>query len=173
MPTPLKSFSPAGPAVAIPALCVGLAVLAACVLLPAVQENHRLADERAALASDLAAVGRQSAANEAFLSRVGRDAELDDRLAARRTRARQPGSEAVPDPAGAADEFGGSPFALMAVAAPADPTPARQPDWAVAWAVHPAVRGWVLGGGLFLVAFGLVMGGVDIRPESADDPPDE
>ena len=168
MPKPTLPFSPTGPAVTLPALCVGLAILAACVLLPAGAENRRLADERAALAADLAAVRRQSAANDAFLGRVGRDAELDERLAARRSRARSPDAEAVPDRPGDAAAFDASPFALTAVPPPPTTVGPSQEGWATRWAVHPAARGWVIGGGLFLVAFSLIMGTGPTRPTDAE-----
>ena len=166
MTKPTFRFSPTGPAVALPALCLGLAVLAACVLLPAAGENRRLADERAALAADLDAARAQVAVNADFLARVGTDPELAERLALRQSNRPRPGTEAVAvstDAARAGDRFALSPFALTAVPAPADPAPPTPGRWS-ALADSDTLRLWATGGGLFLLAYGLVMGAAAGKP---------
>ena len=166
MPKPTLPFTPTGPAIALPALCLGLAVLAACVLLPAAGENRRLADERAALAADVEAARAQVAVNDEFLDRVGTDPELAERLALRQSNRPRPGTEAVEvstGAAGAGDRFALSPFALTAVPAPAEPAAPTPGRWA-ALTDSDTLRLWATGGGLFLLAYGLVMGAAAGKP---------
>src|ERR1700761_9574608 len=60
----------------IPALCIALAVIAWCVLIPACRANQKIALEREKLHRDLDAVDQQIAVNSKFLDRVSGDPEL-------------------------------------------------------------------------------------------------
>src|SRR3954447_7987544 len=67
----------------IPLLCMGLAIIAACVIVPATDENRRLAYERERLKADLEQISRQIDVNDEFLKRIGDDPTLAERLAQR------------------------------------------------------------------------------------------
>jgi hypothetical protein len=70
----------------LPLLCLGLGIIAICILVPAAEVNKRLTADRDKLNRDLATVESQVAANQAFLDEVGTDPEIAERLAQRQLR---------------------------------------------------------------------------------------
>jgi hypothetical protein len=64
-------------------LCAGIAIIAACLLIPQADANRRLVYERTKLQADLEAVEKQVAVNDEFLRKVADDANLAERLAQR------------------------------------------------------------------------------------------
>src|SRR5205823_8916109 len=92
LPTPkLVRFDPepaetGGGAFTIPLICLGIGLIAMCLLIPAADENRRLAYERDRLSADLEQLHKQVATNDAFLHRVGDDPALAERLARRQLR---------------------------------------------------------------------------------------
>src|SRR5690242_8261118 len=64
-------------------LCAGIAIIAACLLLPLVETNHQLAWQKQKLATDLEQIKQQVEVNAEFLRRVNDDPTLAERLARR------------------------------------------------------------------------------------------
>ena len=56
----------------IPLLCAGIAVIACCLLIPAADENRRLAYERDKLKLDLEQIQKQIGINDARVDYLGR-----------------------------------------------------------------------------------------------------
>jgi hypothetical protein len=140
----------------IPLLCAGIALIAACVLIPQADANRRLAYERLQLQSDLETVEKQVKTNEEFLSKVSDDPTLAERLAQRQMRIIREGTKVL-SLKGSDDEM--SPFQLTAVAN-ATPLPPYQPRGGIlAQACYsPRSRLYLIGAGLLAVASGLVLG---------------
>src|SRR3954468_16759531 len=67
----------------IPLMCLGLGVIAACVLVPQAEANKRLVAERDKLKRDLAYVDTQISVNDEFLKDVAGNAGVAERLAQR------------------------------------------------------------------------------------------
>ena len=150
---PITSF------LAIPVLCVGLCLIAVCVLVPQAEANKRLAVEREQLRLDVAHADAQLAVNGRFLVGASADPEVAERLAQRQMRRirggtaplqldGQPGSAAV---ATVTD--------MLRVPAPA-PVAAYQPPTGIVGDVAGSTRRQLYGltAGLFLVGVSLVLG---------------
>src|ERR1700683_70446 len=67
----------------ISVLCIGLALVAACIILPQADANRRLNYELDALRLDLAQLQKQSSVNREFLGKIEVDPQLVERLAQR------------------------------------------------------------------------------------------
>jgi hypothetical protein len=148
-----------GGALTIPLLCAGIAIIAACLLIPQSDANRRLAYERATLQADLEAVERQVAVNDEFLQKVSEDANLAERLAQRQMNIIRAGTNvlSLKGSRNAADEM--SPFQLTAVAPPADLPPYQPRGGALAkLCYNPKSRLYLMGIGLMAMAAGLVLG---------------
>ena len=146
-----------GTLLALPLLCAGLAVVAACLIVPAAGQERRLGRERAELLRELDHLAEQARRNEEFLARLNRDPELAERLAARQLN-RRPAGERLADLDGRETGVARSPFALLAVPDPpplaADPPPTHLE----AWLGDRRRRLWTLGAAVVAVAAGLLMG---------------
>ena len=153
----------------ITGLCIGLGLIAACVIIPQADANRRLCYERDTLRVDLAQLQKQTAVNREFLAKVEVDPQLVERLAQRQMKM-LPQGEAVlnlkgdealaagaEDTAAAAQRV--SPFSILRVPPPPS-LPAYQPVGGTLAAAcrHPQSQLYLLGAGMFLVAVGLVMG---------------
>jgi hypothetical protein len=147
-------------------LCMGLGIIAACLVIPQADANRRLAYEREKLRLDLTQVQKQIAVNKAFLWEMESDPQLTERLAQREMRAVQQG-EAVVDTAGSgsapsasADAERMSPFSIINVPPPAALAP-YQPvgGYFARLCRSPQSHVYLLGAGMILVAGGLVLGG--------------
>lgn len=151
-------------------LCVGVGIIACCVIIPQADANRRLAYEREKLKVDLDSIRKQVSTNDEFLRRVADDPNLAERLAQRQMRIIREGSRvlelkkpAAPGGRGAAagsvmaDDV--SPFHLVHVAPP-PPMPPYQSKggWLAILCYDPHQRLYLMGGGLLLMAAGLVMG---------------
>jgi len=64
-------------------LCVGLALVCACVIIPQADANRRLVYEREKLQRDLTQIQNQHEVNQEFLRRIEDDPQLAERLAMR------------------------------------------------------------------------------------------
>src|SRR5437763_492680 len=106
----------------IPVLCVGVALIACCVLIPQADANRRLAYERAMLQADLESIEKQVAVNDQFLKKVADDPELAERLAQRQMKIIRAGTHVLD----LKDDTKMSPFQLVTVAPP-PPLPPYQP----------------------------------------------
>jgi len=155
----------------ITVLCIGLAVVAACLIFPQADANRRLNYQLDALRLDLAQLQKQSAVNREFLGRIDVDAQLVERLAQRQMKMYPQGeaalnlSEMTSQDGGGANTLAAaaqrvSPFSILRVPPPPKPL-AYQPLGGPLAAVCLAPRSelYLLGAGMFLVAVGLMLGG--------------
>lgn len=147
----------AGGTFTIPALCLGIGMIAACLLIPAADENRRLGYERDQLHADLTQLQKQVQTNDAFLHRISTDPTLAERLALRQMKMIPAGTSTLElkssKPSGDM-----SPFSLVTVPPPA-PTPEYRPvGGLLANAVmHPKTQLYLIGAGMMMIACGLVM----------------
>lgn len=142
----------------IPVLCLGIAIISCCLLIPQADENRRLAYEKQKLKVYADYVQEQARINEEFLHRVETDPTLAQRLALRRMKMIPQGS-AVLELKGQKGPEEMSPF-LMVTLPPPPEMPPYQPAGGKVAAMfrHPRVRLYLLGAGLLLIAAGLVLG---------------
>lgn len=147
-------------------LCVGVGLIACCVLIPQADANRRLVYEREKLKADLDSVRRQVATNDEFLRRVADDPNLAERLAQRQMRIIREGTRVLElknggagRPSRGAVNEDVSPFHLVQVAPP-PPMPAYQPRGGLIARLcyDPHRRLYLMGTGLMLMAAGLVFG---------------
>ena len=154
----------AGGAFTIPLICLGVGVIAMCLLIPAADEVRRLAYERDRLKADLEQLQKQVATNESFLRRVAEDPVLAERLA-RRQMKMVPQGTTVLDLKSAQGAAAGtpaaremSPFLLVTVPPPAPMPPYRPIGGVLANACrHPKTQLYLIGGALMAIASGLVL----------------
>ncbi len=144
----------------IPALCIGLAVIAWCVLIPACNANRKLVLEREKLRRDLEAVDKQISVNDRFLTAVAGDPELAQRLAQRQMKFIPEGTTVLdlPHPAATHDQM--SPFLLTAMPRPAPLAQlSTEPGFLGRLSSNSKLQLYMIGLGLLLLAASLVMGG--------------
>jgi hypothetical protein len=140
-------------------LCGGIAIIAACLLLPLAEENHQLAWQREKLKVDLEQIKQQVEVNGEFLKRVNDDPTLAERLAQRQMKFIRKGTTILDLPdAGGLEQA--SPFQLVNLPPPA-PMPAYRPMGGTLTTIilNSRVRLYLIGVGLLLLATGLVLGG--------------
>jgi hypothetical protein len=146
-------------------LCVGLGMIAACILVPEADASRRLVYDRDKLQLDLNQVREQVAANSDFLNKLESDPQLTQRLAEREMRS-VPAGQAVVDPKpdvgfstveSAAQRM--SPFMIVNVPPPPPLAPYQPLGGAIAEVCRNSrSQTFLLGAGMFLVAAGLVLG---------------
>jgi hypothetical protein len=171
-PDPAGRVGRAGGAFTLPLLCAGIGVIACCLLVPQTDMNRRMAYERERLRRDLESIQLQVATNEEFLRKVGDDPTLAERLAQRQMKTVRAGTSvltlrpgeaelALAEQTSAADM---SPFQLVSVRPP-DPLPPYRPKGGVLGSLCNNLHSRLLltGGGLLLMAAGLVLGAVPGR----------
>ncbi len=150
----------------IPLLCVGLGIIAWCVLIPASNANRKLVLEREKLHRDLDAVDKQIAVNQEFLKRISDDLELAERLAQRQMKYIRQGRNVLELPQQSATHDQMSPFLLTAM-----PRPAPLAKWPIQpgplgrIAEDSKIQLYLIGLGLLLLAASLVMGGSVVPAE--------
>ena len=157
--SPSAPSAPAGGggAFTIPLICLGIGLIAMCLLIPAADENRRLAYERDRLKADLEQLHQQVATNDAFLRRVGDDAGLAERLARRQLKM-VPEGTAVMDLKSEPARADMSPFLLVTVPPPAPMPPYRAVGGFLADACrHPKTQLYLIGASLLMIASGLVL----------------
>ena len=158
--SPPAQKSPGGGAFTIPLICLGVGVIAMCLLIPAADEVRKLAYERDRLKADLEQLQRQVATNDAFLHRVANDPVLAERLARRQLKM-VPEGTAVLDLKSAQSTTPAqdmSPFLLVTVPPPAPMPPYRPVGGVLAAACrHPKTQLYLIGGSLMAIASGLVL----------------
>jgi len=101
----------------LPLLCLGLGIIATCVLVPAAEANKRLTADRDKLNRDLAYVESQVSVNQQFLDEVGTDPEIAERLAQRQFRQIRQGTSVL-ELKGVSKPAAASPFAMISVPPP-------------------------------------------------------
>jgi hypothetical protein len=149
-----------GGAFTIPLICLGVGVIAMCLLIPAADEVRRLAYERDRLKADLEQLHKQVATNDSFLQRVASDPVLAERLARRQMKMVPQGTMVLDlksaRPTTPAREM--SPFLLVTVPPPAPMPPYRPIGGRLADACrHPKTQLYLIGGALMAIASGLVL----------------
>ena len=146
-----------GGAFTIPMVCAGVAIIAACLLIPQADANRRLAYQQVKLRGDLEAVERQVAVNDEFLRNVADDPTLAERLAQRQMKIIRPDTKVLALKGAGEAEM--SPFQITAVAPPPKLPPYKPRGGTLAeLCYHPKSRLYLLGTGLLLTAVGLVLG---------------
>jgi hypothetical protein len=158
-----------GGALTIPLICLGFGLIAMCLLIPAADENRKLAYERQRLQADLEQLQKQVKANDAFLQRVADDPTLAERLA-RRQMKMVPEGTAVLQLKSAKPETDLSPFLLVTVPPPA-PMPAYRPvaGFLATACRNPKMQLYLIGAGMMLVASGLVLSRTPAPGEPHED----
>jgi hypothetical protein len=147
-----------GGAFTIPLICLGVGVIAMCLLIPAADEVRRLAYERDRLRADLEQLQKQVSTNDAFLQRVASDPVLAERLARRQLKMVPQGTQVLDlkSAAAATSTRDMSPFLLVTVPPPAPMPPYRSVGGVLANACrHPKTQLYLIGGSLMAIASGL------------------
>lgn len=149
----------------LPLLCVAIALIACCVIIPQADVNRRLAYERAQLRADLESIQTQVATNDEFLRKLAGDPILAERLAQRQLNLQRPGTKALNLQA---SDGSNSPFVLVQVAPPAAMEPYRPVGGLLgSFCTASRSRLYLMGGGLFMLAASLILG---IGPTCGDRP---
>jgi hypothetical protein len=157
----------------IPLIALGIGIIAMCLLIPAADENRRLAYERDKLQLDLEHLKHQAATNEAFLKNLSNDPTLAERLARRQMKMVPQGTSVLElkSQSSAADM---SPFVLTTVPPPAPLPPYRPVGGFLADACrHPKTQLYLIGAGMMMIACGVVMGRDSREPEQMPEPIDD
>lgn len=140
----------------IPIFCLGIALVACCLILPQCEANRHLVYERLSLQRDLDQLQKQASVNEVFLKRLADDPNLAQRLAERQMKLVPEGTNIL-DLSG--DQNQSSPFLLVQLPPPPKLAPYKpNTDDALSIFLQQRPRLYLLGGGLFLIAAGLVLG---------------
>jgi hypothetical protein len=138
-------------------ICIGMAIIACCVLVPAADENRRIAYESLKLKADLEQIKKQIEVNDEFLHRVAEDPSLSERLAQRQMKMVREGTSVLTlrsQPLGR--EM--SPFELVTVPPPPD-LPPYQPVGGLLASMcrNPRAQLYSMGAAMLLIAAGLVL----------------
>jgi hypothetical protein len=141
----------------IPIFCIGIALVACCVILPQCEANRQLGYERLSLQRDLEQLQKQGTINQTFLKRLGDDPTLAQRLAERQMKLVPEGTNILD--LNGDDQNQSSPFLIVQIPAPAKLAPYHPAsgDWLGIF-LQQRPRLYLLGGGMFLIAAGLVLG---------------
>jgi len=139
-------------------LCAGIAILACCLLIPAADDNRKLAWERERLKQDLDQINRQIDVNSQFLKSVAEDPALLERLAQRQMKLVREGTSVLnlKDATGRSDM---SPYLLLTIPPP-PPMPEYKPVGGVFSDLcrHPRSRLFLMGGAMLAIACALILG---------------
>ncbi len=147
-----------GGAFTIPLICIGIGLIAMCLLIPAADENRRLAYERDRLQADLDQLHRQVQTNDAFLKKVANDPTLSERLARRQMKMVPQGTEVLELKSQKPVVAEMSPFLLVTLPPPAPMPPYRPIGGVLADACrNPKTQLYLIGGSLMMIATGLVL----------------
>jgi hypothetical protein len=144
-------------------LCMGLGLIAACIVIPQADANRRLVYEREQLKLDLQQVQKQIGLNKEFLLKMESDPQLTERLAQREMRTVKRGEAVVTvnsdnNSGSSAEKM--SPFGIVNVPPPPKLAPYQPVGGMLAQLCRdPGSHMYVLGGGMLLVAIGLTLGG--------------
>jgi hypothetical protein len=143
---------------ALPAICIGIAILACCLIIPQADSNHRLVFEREKLRNDLQRLDMQISVNDEFLERAASDPALAERLAQRQMKMVRQGTSVLELPdRQPRNEM--SPFLLTTVP-PAPPLPEYRPTGGIVGELFndAHMRLYLIGASLMLMAVGIVLG---------------
>jgi hypothetical protein len=148
----------------IPLLCLGIGLIACCILIPAADENHHLVYEREKLKLDLDQISHQIDVNDEFLKRIADDPSLSERLAQRQMKMVRQGTSVLDLKIDDTDKQM-SPFGLLTLPPP-EPLPPYQPIGGMLSTVcrNPHGQLYMTGAGLLMIAMGLVLGHTPVDP---------
>ena len=153
-------------------ISAGIGLIALCLLIPQADENRLMAYQCQKLKMDLEHLDKQVAVNQEFISRLGRDPALAERLAQRQMKFIRAGTKVLElDERTMPGEE--SPFSLVSIAPPPKLAPPQLRSGRMAeWCRDPKVRLYVIGTGMMLIACGLVLGanGGTEAQEALDEP---
>lgn len=143
----------------IPLLCIGIGLIACCLIIPQADSNRRMAYQKVLLQRDLESIQKQVTVNDEFLKRVNDDSGLAERLAQRQMNIVREGNRVWIDGQSSATLPVMSPYELTTVPKPA-PLPPYQPTggWFAALCRDPRSNLYLTGSALMMLAAGLVMG---------------
>lgn len=150
----------------IPLICLGIALIACCLLIPQADANRRLAWEREKLRRDLEHLQTQVEQNERFIEAMADDPLLVERLVQRQLHVVRAGT-AVLELDAYARLMESSPFQLVTV-----PPPPPMPEYVpyggrfAELCRQPKTQLYLIGSALLMIAAGLVLGR-DSGPSSA------
>jgi hypothetical protein len=152
----LATTSAGGGLWTIPLICVGIALIAACLIIPAADENHPLDYERERLKADLDQIHKQVDVNNEFLKRLNDDSRLLERLAQRQMKMVREGTSVL-ELKEQTKARGMSPYGLVNVPPP-EPMPPYHPVGGKLSEIcrNPRMNLYLTGGGLLMIAIGLV-----------------
>jgi hypothetical protein len=135
-----------------------MAIIACCLLIPAADENRRLAYEREKLRMDLDQIQQQISINDDFLHRVNDDPNLLERLAQRQMKLVRQGTNVLEIKHDSSHEDL-SPYLLVTLPPPAELPPYRSIGGVFSdMCRHPRSQLLLMGLAMLLVATGLVLG---------------
>jgi hypothetical protein len=172
-PTPWDSIDPLAPEMSepvpflprirstsawtIPLICAGIAIIACCLLIPAADENRRLAYESQLLKTDREQLEKQVQTNQDFLKHVGQDPTLAERLAQRQMKMVREGTSVL-ELKGQQLRASASPFMLVTLPPPAEQVPYQPIGGSFSnLCRQPRSQLYMIGGSLLMIATGLVL----------------
>jgi hypothetical protein len=142
----------------IPLMCMGIALIACCLLIPAADENRQMTYEGAGLKSNLEQIQKQVGTNEEFLTRMRTDPALAERLAQRQMKMVRAGTNVL-ELKGQPLRANPSPFLLVTLPPPTPLEPYRPVGGHfAAMCRDPHLQLYMLGAGMMMIATGLVLG---------------
>jgi len=147
-------------------ISAGIGLIACCVMIPQSDENRLLSYEVQKLKIDLEHLDKQVEVNHEFISRLGRDPGLVERLAQRQLKFVREGTRVLdlPEPHLPGEE---SAFSLVSIKPPPQLPPLQLRRGRMAQLCRdPKVRLYTIGSGMFLIACGLVLGATPSRGEA-------
>lgn len=140
-------------------ISIGISLIACCLLIPQADENRQQLYQCEKLQADLHYLQKQEQVNQEFIKQVNQDPTLVERLAQRQLRLIPKGTTTLDLPGDSPSDLDRSPFVLVTV-----PTPPPFPECpriggTLADLCRDArIRLYMIGGGLMLMAAGLVLG---------------
>lgn len=154
-----QARQPTGGAIwTIPLMCLGIAIIACCLIIPLTDENHQIMWEREKLRRDLDQLQKQVDVNDRFLAAVTEDSILAQRLVQRQLNVVRAGTTVLKLNGASGIELS-SPFQLVNV-----PEPAAMPAYVpvggrfAELCRQPRTQLYMIGGSLLLIAASLVLG---------------
>lgn len=141
----------------IPLMCLGIGIIACCLIIPQADKNRRLMWEQEGLRRNLAQLQQQVEINETFIEALTTDRTLAKRLAQRQLNVVPAGTTILE--LDGLDSRGTSPFQLVTVPPP-PPLPEYQPigGWLAELCRNPRSQLYLIAAGLFAIGAGMILG---------------
>lgn len=150
----------------IPMLSAGICLISSAMIIQQVEENREMAWQRNKLKNDIEHIEKQLNANDDFITRIGKDSGIAERLAQRQMKMIRQGS-AVLDVKGLDNSCESSPFRLITIPPPPLVKPyERAPGLLTRLFANPQIRLIAYGLGSFMLAVAIVLPGQTTRTEA-------